>query len=239
VRAGEKKIEYENSNLPNSRPIGISFILSAGGDHARVKVHGVLGRQPIYACLAAAAVGKAMKIELKDIAKALSRHKTPPGRMRILKGRGGSILLDDTYNSSPVAAEEALETLREFSGTNRKIAVLGDMLELGDFYAAEHRALGDKLAISGAVDLLITVGLRAKLIAESASVAGLSPEKIFSFEDSFVAGEFLKREVRAGDIVLLKASQGIRLEKAVREILEKPGDARKLLVRQESEWLNR
>ncbi|MEK7185170.1 MAG: UDP-N-acetylmuramoyl-tripeptide--D-alanyl-D-alanine ligase [Patescibacteria group bacterium] len=238
VRASEYAIAYETE-----KPVGVKYKITFENKSVEAVISGTLGRQHVYSTLAAAAVGVASNMSLEKIAEALRSHETPPGRMKIIDGIYGSVIIDDTYNSSPVAAHEALETLHDISvGSNgRKIAVLGDMLELGEFSPKEHRALGEKTAQSFAnvPAVLVTIGLRAKTIAESAKAASFSSEQIFSFDDSVVAGEFLKGEIKAGDVVLCKGSQGMRVEKAVIQILKNPEDAPELLVRQESEWQNR
>ena len=115
-----------------------------------------------------------------------------------------------------------------------KIAVLGDMLELGKFTNEAHLAIGQKVA--GVADVLIVVGPRARFIAESAIDNGFKAEKIHSFDSSKTTGEYLKGIIRKGDIVLLKGSQGIRLERAVEAIMAHPEQKTRLLCRQEKEW---
>jgi len=262
VRAVDYEILYDEHT---NKPIGISYQVSINGQNfqngpnSQIKIMGVVGRQSVYSTLAAVAVGVSFNIPLENIFCALSSHKSPLGRMKILAGANGSVIIDDTYNSSPVAAEEALGALKEIKIENggqrggvqensaqensmqinrgRKIAVLGDMLELGDFSSKEHRALGEKVVDVASV--LITVGLRAGLIAEGAKSAGFPADQIFSFDDSVLAGKFLKKEIKSGDIVLCKGSQGVRMEKTVYQILANPDDAGELLVRQEPEWQKR
>jgi len=158
--------------------------------------------------------------------------------MRIIEGKGATTILDDSYNSSPVAAESALETLRMVEG-NHKIALLGDMLELGEYSKEEHWRIG---RIAGSfVDTLVVVGERARMIAEAAKTAGLPEEKIHTFIDAVSAGEWVAKHMKPGDVILAKGSQGsgknmIRIERAIREIMAHPERASSLLVRQEKEW---
>jgi UDP-N-acetylmuramoyl-tripeptide--D-alanyl-D-alanine ligase len=173
-------------------------------------------------------------MNLVTIAEALSRFEPAPGRFHIIRGMKQSTLIDDTYNASPVAVREALETLRSIRG-KRKIAVLGDMLEIGKYTLSAHEAVG-RLA-GGVVDFLVTVGLRGKFIAESAVRAGLSKRSVASFTNVAEAAHFLQEKLQKGDIVLLKASQGVRMEKVVKEIMAEPARAPELLVRQNAEWL--
>jgi UDP-N-acetylmuramyl pentapeptide synthase len=187
----------------------------------------------MYAALAALAVGKVLNIPFEKSAAALRTHDSPPGRMNVLRGIHDSVIIDDPYNSSPVAAVEALETLRLIS-SDRKIAVLGDMMELGTYSRVEHEKLGKK-ATTIATDIFI-VGTRAKGIAAAALRAGFPAAHMFECADSLEAGEKLRHYIQPGDIVLLKGSQSVRMERAVALILAEPEKASELLVRQEPEW---
>ncbi len=131
----------------------------------------------------------------------------------------------------------ALQTLKEVKGVARKIACLGDMLELGQFSAHAHHEAGGQVAASA--DILITAGVRARGIAQGAREAGMLPEAIFQFDDAYLAGNELEMMLREGDVVLVKGSQGLRLERIVEEIMAKPEDAENLLVRQDEGWKGR
>jgi UDP-N-acetylmuramoyl-tripeptide--D-alanyl-D-alanine ligase len=145
--------------------------------------------------------------------------------MNILSGIKGSILIDDTYNSSPDAVNEALNALSNIQVSGKKIVVLGDMMELGKYSAEEHRKVGEKA--KKICNVLVTIGPRAKL---------MSKDSVY-FDSSVKAGEYLKEIVNEGDVVLLKASQSIRLERATKMLLVDESKAGDLLVRQEPEWL--
>jgi len=151
----------------NGVPEAVTFKVSHEGNNVPIKLNGVLGMGYVYSALAAIAVGVSQGLNLVQIGEALSSLEAPPGRLRILEGVRGSVLIDDTYNASPEAARLALCVLRETEGT-RKIAVLGDMLELGKFTVEEHKALGERVAESG-IDLLYVVGPRSKHIADGAN----------------------------------------------------------------------
>ncbi len=217
-------------------PIGITYDIVANGQIYPVVLEQVVGRQHMYASIAALAVAQAVGVDMKKASSALRRHETPPGRMKLLAGINGSLIIDDTYNSSPVAAHEALETLREITSVNggRKIAVLGDMLELGSYSAEQHTKLGTKAA--QVAHIIHTVGTRSTETFKTAQAGGFSSENLFSFMDSVHAGESLKNTLGPGDVVLLKASQGIRMEKAIQHILSETEHVEHLLVRQDQEW---
>lgn len=219
--------------------IGGLNILDGGNNGSLNKFiqKGVVGKQHVYPILSALAVCKTLGISLKLSVEALLKHKPPSGRMNLIKGINKSVIIDDTYNSSPRAVEEALWVLGKVETTGRKIAVLGDMLELGKKSNDVHRDIGQKIFKSA--DILITVGMRSGRFVEGAKKAGMKKEKIFSFTESTHAGIFLSRFILKKDLILVKGSQGMRMEKIVKEIMQDPKLAKDLLVRQDEEWLGR
>ncbi len=217
-------------------PSGVTFRLDYDNSSVPVTINGSLGEQYIYTCLAALAVGVSQNLNLVKLSEALSEYDTPPGRMKLINGIKKTTILDDTYNSSPVALASAIDTLASLNG-KRKIAVLGDMLELGKYSTEEHRRAGMRVAEE--CNILVTVGLRARFFAEGAIENGMKEKMIFKFEDSRQAGEYLKKALKKGDIVLVKGSQSMRMERAVEAIMAEPEYARDLLVRQEEDWLKR
>ncbi len=235
IGTGYEIIYEEKENI--SVPSGVSFNVSFGNDTENIKIFGGLGIQQMYPALAACAAAISEGFSLNDIAKAFKSYEATRGRMKIISGVKNTTIIDDSYNSSPVALEEALNTLALIRTKGRKIAVLGDMLELGTHSANEHKKVGDYVAKT--VSCLITVGVRARAIAEGALNNGLHEEKIFQFEDSREAGKHLEILLKSGDIVLIKGSQGMRMEKAVEEVMAEPMEKRRLLVRQDEEWQKR
>lgn len=219
------------------RPVGVTFKLNYDGNSLPVRIKGALGRNPKYAALSALAVGRVLGLNMITMVEALANYELPPGRLRLIPGVKNSLIIDDSYNSSPVAAETALSALGELEVTGRKIAVLGDMLELGKYSIAEHLRIGE---LAGkACQILITVGIRARGMAEGALNAGLSEKNIFQFEDSREAGKHLEGLLEAGDVALIKGSQSIRMERAVLEVMLHPEDKEKMLCRQDEEWAKR
>ena len=218
------------------KPVGIRFKLNQKGLVFPVSVEGVLGKPRAYAALAAFAVANVVGIDGASVVHSLSKWMPPLGRMRILKGVNGSTIIDDTYNSSPAAALSALDALKELK-TARRIAVLGDMLELGRFASEAHRNIGTRAA--ACAEKLVTVGFRSRASAEAALDAGMPEANIRQYEqnESRRVGEELKGELQEGDIVLVKGSQSMRMERTVEELMAEPGRAGDLLVRQEEEWL--
>lgn len=223
----------------DTKPIGVRFRVNYTGSSVPISILGALGHPPIYSGLAALAVGKMVGLDLVSISEALGTWTPPPGRLRILGGLKNTVIIDDTYNSSPTAALTALDTLKSIQGAKRRIAILGDMLELGKWSAESHRKLGAKA--TECADMLLTVGFRARDIAESAREKGMKAELIRTYgqDESARAGKEMASELQEGDIVLVKGSQGMRMERAVLEIMAEPERASELLVRQEPEWLKK
>jgi UDP-N-acetylmuramoyl-tripeptide--D-alanyl-D-alanine ligase len=218
-------------------PVGTAFTISHNEHSATLTLEGTLGTQHVYACTAAVAVADVLGVPLEESVKSLSQLQSPPGRSRLIPGIKSTMIIDDTYNSSPTAAELALSTLSEVKYAKRKIAVLGDMLELGRFSSDEHERIG--ALVPKSADILLTVGVRSRKIAEAALNFGMLEENILQYEDSERAGRELQNMLQAGDVVLVKASQGIRAEKIVEEIMAHPELAGELLVRQDTEWSKR
>ncbi len=218
----------------NEMPMGVSLKMNYNDSFVPFKLMGSLGKSQGYAAAAAAAVGVIFGMNLVDISEALSEYHGPKGRLKILKGIKNSIIIDDTYNASPLSTHLALETLRDLPG-KRRIAVLGDMLELGKYTIKAHQEAGN---MAGSfVDLLVCVGSRAKFIAESAGNQ-MPAGNIHTFETSSEAKLKVKELIKEGDLVLVKGSQGMRMEKIVEEIMAEPEKKKELLVRQGKKWLS-
>ncbi|MBF0398398.1 MAG: UDP-N-acetylmuramoyl-tripeptide--D-alanyl-D-alanine ligase [Desulfobacterales bacterium] len=217
-------------------PDGITFKLEYNNNTFPVVMPNVIGMHFISSALAALAVAHEMGCDLLASINALAEYNTPPGRLTFIEGINDSVIIDDTYNSSPVAMEAALEVLKTVKG-QRRIAVLGDMLELGKMTEKAHNEVGENL--KGVADMLVIVGPRAKFIADGAIDAGFDKKEIYSFDNSITTGKFLEGLVKAGDVVLLKGSQGVRLERAILPIMAHKELAPTILCRQEKDWLNR
>ncbi len=233
MRAQNIQIAYDEAR----HPTGETFELCVSGEIHPSGLKGTLGSVAIYPLLAAAAVALSCGLEPTAYLPALANYQAPRGRLNIIHGINNSTILDDTYNASPDATLAALETLRSLETTGRKIAVLGDMMELGKYSAEAHRQVGTIAA--GVVQQLITVGPRAKLVAEAALAQGLPAAAIQSFDSSNEAAPVVAAMVAAGDIILVKGSQSPRLERVSKALLAEPARAAELLVRQEPEWLQK
>ncbi len=194
---------------------GIFFKLEYGGSSVPVKIDGVFGRVQAYAAAAAASVGLTFGMNLVKIAEGLRAYRPDHGRMELVLGIKDSFVIDDAYNASPLSMHAALDTLKSLPG-KRKIAVLGDMKELGTYSMEAHERVG-RLA-GNFLDLLVTVGPHAKFIAEGAKSAGMQKRNIMSFEGAEAALDALPKMMKRGDLVLVKGSRAMQLEKVVEEI---------------------
>ncbi len=193
---------------------GISLRIGYGGSEEDVDLK-LLGRHSAYHALAAVAVMLSMDYSLAEAVASLAASPMESLRLRIIEGRGGVTVIDDSYNSSPVAAKAALALLAEAGAGVQRAAVLGDMRELGTYSAELHREVGAEAA--SRASLVITVGDEARLIAEGALAAGLPDDSVMATTDPQEAIDFLKPRLNAGDYLLIKGSRALGLETIVRE----------------------
>lgn len=259
VRATDINLSYGEINpidgLKRKTIRGLSFKVWHNGSTAPFHLLGVLGERLVYTALAATAVGLAYGLNLVGISEQLKRFKPPSGRMNLIQGIKNTLIIDDSYNSSPQAALAALDVLEKINlgedipgrvrpeaieklprGGKRflKFACFGDMAELGEFTEKGHALVGQRTV--GVADVLITVGEKAKIIAKEAIKRGMHEMQIFSFDFAEEAGRFLQDRIHKGDVILIKGSQVSRMEKVVKEIMAEPGRAEELLVRQSEDW---
>lgn len=214
--------------------LGSSFKLNYAGKSIPVRLPGVIARHHVSDALAGAAVGIAAAMNLVDIAKRLESFVPLPGRLRLLVGRNGSGVLDDTYNASPASVRAAISTLSEIPA-RRKIIALGDMLELGSGSEEQHRALADDVLAAG-VSLMILVGPRSAALGEELLSRGVPHGSVLVFSDPDSAAAAASDLVREGDLVLVKGSQGVRMEKVSEALLENKEEASSVLCRQSASW---
>ncbi len=177
----------------------------------------VPGEHNIKDALAAIAVGEQLGIDHDHIRDALTNFKTPEKRSNVIPARRGFVVIDDSYNASPPSVHSALKTLAMMEG-GRKIAVLGDMLELGEHAVDAHLEIGRALHEAG-IDMLLTVGQLSRLTARGAVDAGMPISSVSEFDDSSQAAREIAGNVCERDVVLVKGSRAIRMEKVVEVLL--------------------
>jgi alanine racemase len=194
---------------------------------SEVRSH-LLGRHQAYTILAAIAVGMSYKIPWTDILDALERLRPGPGRLRVLKGIGDATLLDGTVGANPASTLQALAALCDYPA-QRRIAVLGDMAQLGSYAVEGHREVGE--AAAGSVDLLVTKGERAAWVAEKAEEAGLARDQIIITHTAQDAVRKLKPRLTSGDVVLIKGDVETHMEHVVEQLLRNSADSSQLVRR--------
>jgi UDP-N-acetylmuramoyl-tripeptide--D-alanyl-D-alanine ligase len=201
--------------------VGTRFELATGRGSTEIELH-TPGRHQVWNALcavaAAAAADAADAPDARLLAAArsgLARFRPVAGRLVLSRTASGITLLDDSYNANPVSVEAALRALAEIEGAARRIAILGDMLELGPEGSDLHAQTGSAAAHAG-VDLLVTVGELSRETASAARRGGI--EEIVEVSDAKAAASFLRSCVRSGDAVLVKGSRGMKLEAVVRAL---------------------
>ncbi|KPK77372.1 MAG: hypothetical protein AMJ89_02530 [candidate division Zixibacteria bacterium SM23_73] len=224
--------EFLAERIKNSREKTISFAIKNEADfkaneltisdegYIGFKVNGklninlkLLGEHNVYNALAAFAVGTLLGVEEEKIKRCLEKYK--PSELRMELVRFASIeVINDSYNANPVSMANALKTLRQMKNEGRKIAVLGDMLELGEKTLDYHFKLGRSAAESG-IDLLLTVGKHSPAIGQGAKEHGMDKEKILAFDNNEKVSSYLLENLKAGDLVLIKGSRKMKLEEVV------------------------
>ncbi len=212
--ADVRAARFEN-RVQDGVPAGVSFKLETGGSSVPVRLLDVFGRAQAYASAAAASVGLIFGINLVKIAEALHGYHPAASRMQLIPGIKNTLIIDDAYNASPLSMEAALDTLRDLPA-KRRIAVLGDMLEIGKYTPEAHERVG-RLAAKSA-DVLVTVGARAKFIADAARKEGMKPSFIYPFDTAEEAVEPLRAHMKQGDLVLVKGSHAMALDKIVEAV---------------------
>ncbi len=213
---------------------GFSFKLDYKGKSVPMRLPLLLAKHLIPSVLAAVGVGVAFKLNLVEIARSLEGFRSLPGRMHIFLGINDSRVIDDTYNASPTSMRAAIETLAHIQSP-RKGVVLGDMLELGENSDDEHIGLAPHLREAN-VSFVALVGEHMQALYQSLVGSGFSEKQLFWFSTPMEAAEFAKGFVRAGDTVLVKGSQGLRMEFVVQALLAQPELASELLCRQSLTW---
>jgi len=236
---GAKKVTFGKKGEVSYRDLEISisgsrFQLEISGKFLAVKSK-LIGQHSIKIFLAAASVAREFSIDPDEIVQALEEIRPQPGRMNPVKAKNEILVIDDSYNSNPYSAIEALETLSAIKWNGRKVAILGNMNELGGYTQEGHLQVGE---VAGkVVDFLVAVGDNAEYLARGAGKLGLSKDKVITFKTTDEVIAQLDKLLSAGDLVLVKASQNkMRFENIVKYLLDNSALAEKLLVRQDKKW---
>ena len=217
-----KHVTYgiENKSILNAKNINIredesSFNIEIDGRNYTVNVP-VAGKHFIYNSLAAIAVGLENDIEIEKIIEGISKFSLTKRRMEIIRKSNNVIIINDCYNSSYESVKAALEYMSSLK-SNRNIAVLGDVLELGEFSEQMHQKIGEEV-VNNNIDILIAVGKEAKIIANTVNDDSKNIE-VYSFDKNQDASNLLKKIMKEKDVVLVKASNGMHFDEIVKDIV--------------------
>jgi UDP-N-acetylmuramoyl-tripeptide--D-alanyl-D-alanine ligase len=170
----------------------------------------MIGRHSVETALRAAAVGLVAGLTWDEIIRGLQENSAPL-RLVAARAKNGALILDDSYNAAPESTLAALDLLEDLPG--RRIAVLGDMLELGQYERVGHQKVGERTC--EVADILITLGQRAHIIAEAAANAGMNSAAIHEYDQIGPVVDWLKQNLSAGDVALIKGSHGLRMDQIV------------------------
>jgi UDP-N-acetylmuramoyl-tripeptide--D-alanyl-D-alanine ligase len=197
---------------------GISFSLVYGNEKRKI-LFKPLSISYLYDLLCALAIAFALNIKLKDIADIIPELRPAPMRGEMIRIKPDIVVINDSYNSNPKALEIALKDYSHLPA-KRKIAVLGDMLELGKDSPNFHFQAGEKVANYG-YNWLITVGKESKKMIEGALKRGMNHSQLIHFNNSKEAAEYLSNFLKEGDLVLVKGSRGIKMEEIINKLKNK------------------
>lgn len=211
----EQPADVRANDIQNKGSQGFTFTAKIFNQTILVRLPH-LGYCNIYNALAALATGHSMGIPAKEMNKGLENYQQIPQRNQQIQYEGVT-LINDAYNANPQSMREALKTLTEFNTQGKRFLIIGDMLELGDLSESAHHELGKEIAISN-IDHLVTVGPLASLVAESADAG--QKLKIGKFNAHAEAANYLLRNVKKGDCLLIKGSRGAKMENVIQEYLK-------------------
>lgn len=199
---------------------GSSFICEAKGEKISINVP-VVGEHYIYNALCAVAVGKTLDLTDEQIEAGIENVQIAKKRMEIVNLKNNVTLVNDTYNASLESVKEALKYISNIS-SGRKIAVLGDILELGEFSSQIHEKIGKEVARQK-IDVLICSGTHSEIICDIAAENGIKDENIYYEQNTKSVIKRIKENMKKGDVILLKASNGMKFSEIATELIEKFG----------------
>lgn len=230
--AAEYRVEVKDFDIEHGYS---AWLVIAGFAETYPATIRVIGEHSLHPVSGAVAVAAKLGMGPQEIVAGVADISAVPGRMSVLRGTNGTVLIDDTYNSSPAAAAAALQTLYNIQAPER-IAILGSMNELGDVSAMEHEKLGH-MCDPSLLKWVVTIGDEAaKYLAPAARSRGC---QVKTFKSALLAGAFVRGVIEEGAVILAKGSQGdVYAEEAVKELLHSTGDDHHL-VRQSPAWLHK
>ncbi len=224
-----KKISISKTDISqiqcNSQGTKITFT-----NDSFVQINGVWSNVISQSYLTGLQIAKELNFDIKTINNNFSQYYVPtPGRARLLEGINGSIIIDDSYNASPVAVTASLQVFKDAPIVGRKIFVFGDMKELGEYTEDAHKTVAHEA--QNFVDVVLTVGDESKITHDELIVNGFSNSQAIHFETSVDAGKWLLENIQEGDAILAKSSRhAIKMEQALEQIVH--DDQKQFLVQE-------
>ncbi|MFZ2153654.1 MAG: UDP-N-acetylmuramoyl-tripeptide--D-alanyl-D-alanine ligase [Candidatus Moraniibacteriota bacterium] len=233
IRVTDTRFNYDEKGGAR----GLSFKLNYENKTIPLRLPKIMAKHQLYSALSAVAVSEYFKVNLIEALKSLEDFQSPRGRMNLIGGINNSYIIDDTYNASPVSSLAALATMEQIAA-KRKIVILGDMLELGEDSDRGHiEVIG--AVLEGKFDKLAVVGKRMHLAAKTLLGNNNDIKSVLFFDNPTTAGSDIREIVEEGDLILVKGSQSMRMEKAIEELMANPEQAGELICRQSKFWKNK
>ena len=195
----------------------------------RLKIQGTLFKEPfainlpmlgthnVYNVLVALTMAKLLKVPIQQALHALLQYRGHAHRLEVFQLKNGALLIDDCYNANPLSMESALQVLRDVDSSKQTLAILGDMLELGDYSEGGHRRVGKRVA-DLKIDYLVAVGKQAPWITKAAIENGMNPDHVLLTQDIPLEHPTFKNFLAKAEVLLVKGSRGIHLERIVAEL---------------------
>lgn len=208
-----RECDVGSSKVRINSDLTTSFTISAKGKREEIRLK-LLGKHFVPLALAAAGVGLVSGLSLSEIKRGLEEVEPQPHRMVPISLKNGVVIIDDTYNANPLATAEAIRVLSEVGRRKRKLLIFGEMRELGSFEKEGHREIG-RITLAEGVDYFLGLGPLTKLAIEEMVKKGFSPNKSFWSDDIKEITKALKKEIRPGDVILLKGSRAMAMEEIV------------------------
>lgn len=210
----QERADFKASDI-NINLSGTNFKINYQGNIVPFWLKNIFGKEQIYSVLTAIAVGIINNRNLIEISQALSVYQSLPGKMRLIKGKNNSLILDDSENATPFSMIEALDILGKIGG-GRRIAVLGDVLGFGRYIIEAHETVGERAA--KACNLLFTVGQKAQFIARGAKNKGMPEQNIFQLNNIEETKQALQKEIKENDLILVDGSKEMKMGEIVEGI---------------------
>ncbi|HZJ82352.1 MAG TPA: UDP-N-acetylmuramoyl-tripeptide--D-alanyl-D-alanine ligase [Clostridia bacterium] len=215
-------MDLKANNIGTLGGKGVSYDLEQDGERVSIEL-GIPGKHNVYNSMVVVAIGMIMGMDMYNIIDGLKAFRTGEMRLNIFTTTRGITVIDDVYNASPDPMKATIEILKDL-GNGRRIAILGDMLELGSYSEEAHLDVG-KFVVNNQIDILITLGNESRLIGEGAKISGMDTECIIHKESNKDVIELLDTILNQDDIILVKGSRGMKMEEIV-DYLKKRGTDR-------------